>query len=222
MNSLKTRFRGLLEADDGDLAPDLSNCLGWSLLARDYTRRSLTHDSDKIVALLGFMNLLGEIKGIKTAAGLLTEGLLWRLLWFLNTPGRRLQNESPTWSWTAVAGQVQYQLPYSVERDWKLQDCHAALLYIPEAELRVLPLSEMRGMEAQLAIKTHPVENKVLGSSRSTRITEFQYREYDLTLYSRPVMKQRSRYGDMASADLQLSLGNPCEWSDKKTMNVGE
>jgi hypothetical protein len=85
-----------LEADDGDLAPELSNWLGWNLLARDYTRRSLTHDSDKIVALLGIMNVLEEIKGIKTVAGLLTEGLLRQLLWVLKNPGRRLQNESPT------------------------------------------------------------------------------------------------------------------------------
>jgi hypothetical protein len=67
-----------------------------------------------------------------------------------------------------------------------MQDCHAALLQIPEARLRGLPLSEMRGVEAQLALKTPLVELKTLGSVRSTGVTEFEYHEYRLKVYVWP------------------------------------
>lgn len=103
----------------------------WHLLAQDYSRRKLTYDSDKVVALSGIIKNLSEPKKDSCHFGV-WEKLLWRdLLWLVYTkntilksfhgswgtlppmgpPGQRLSLETdiPSWSWMSVHGSVCFQ-----------------------------------------------------------------------------------------------------------------
>ena len=108
----------------GKERPDTHNA--WHLLVQDYSRRNLTKESDKLIALKGIINSLNDAKDDICYAGIWKKHLWRDLSWLvvtqttviklthkgLNIPsggrkGRRLASSiAPTWSWASVEGHV--------------------------------------------------------------------------------------------------------------------
>jgi hypothetical protein len=81
----------------------------WSLLLRTYTRRDLTHSSDKLVAMAGLAEHFENLTGDKYVAGhwkcYLKDDLLWKTS--LTARGERKPlYRAPTWSWASDMGKV--------------------------------------------------------------------------------------------------------------------
>jgi hypothetical protein len=91
----------------------------WQQIVESYTRRTLTNESDKLMAIMGIAKFAGDIMNDQFLAGL-WDGELWRdLLWSSDVsinklPPRRLKSiQLPSWSWASVICPVSYKWPAS-------------------------------------------------------------------------------------------------------------
>ena len=92
--------------------------LQWYRMMEDYSRRALSYDTDKLVALAGITKVLQEHITDTPLAGLwandLHHGLLWRVPDFAkktDCPGL------PSWSWASRCGVVNWRPPYTEPKD---------------------------------------------------------------------------------------------------------
>lgn len=91
----------------------------WQQIVQSYTRRTLTNDSDKLMAIMGIAKFTGDILNTRFLAGL-WESELWRdILWYSDvgisrlTPDRLKSIHLPSWSWASVSCPVSYKWPVS-------------------------------------------------------------------------------------------------------------
>ncbi|KAG4432730.1 hypothetical protein IFR05_011786 [Cadophora sp. M221] len=88
----------------------------WQQIVTAYSHRTLTKDSDKLMAIMGIAKFTGSIMQDTFLAGL-WESQLWRdLLWSSDLPygGARLTSiKLPTWSWASVEDKISYKWPSS-------------------------------------------------------------------------------------------------------------
>ncbi|KAJ8474941.1 hypothetical protein ONZ51_g6893 [Trametes cubensis] len=102
----------------------------WENIVRDYSRRLLSHSSDKLAACAGLAEMFAHALGATYAAGLWHDTLLVNLFWQPCDDGAgRLppasyrhdgQYRAPSWSWASFEGEVMPRvssLPDSVLRD---------------------------------------------------------------------------------------------------------
>lgn len=85
----------------------------WGNLVREYSRRTLTQSTDKLVAISGLANEIGIRSGARYMVGLWMEGLHVGLGWRAvseNTLRKRAPPEcnEPSWSWASVDGVIGY------------------------------------------------------------------------------------------------------------------
>ncbi|KAK4168150.1 heterokaryon incompatibility protein 6 [Cladorrhinum sp. PSN259] len=103
----------------------------WRSFVEDYSRRTLSIQSDKLPAIAGIAREMNRMTGLSYVAGLWKENLLQDLMWYtgkgqdwLVRPGARQQSEQeeekeekqamqpvpvlPTWSWASVDAPVLY------------------------------------------------------------------------------------------------------------------
>jgi Heterokaryon incompatibility protein (HET) len=87
---------------------------GWYNLLQGYTKRQITYPSDLLPGISGLAREIQYLTGIKYLAGI-WEGspsiLLHSLLWRVgsssrNPPPTRSHNDSPTWSWSSLRGEI--------------------------------------------------------------------------------------------------------------------
>ncbi|KAK0639681.1 heterokaryon incompatibility protein-domain-containing protein [Cercophora newfieldiana] len=79
----------------------------WRLVVEEYSRRALTRKSDKLAAVAGVADFLGEALGRRCIAGLWEEELWRDLTWRTHEPGR-IKYPIPSWSWACVDSSVSY------------------------------------------------------------------------------------------------------------------
>jgi len=124
MRDLRKEAIAIPRAERSGERPDMHHA--WHLLVQDYSRRNLTKDSDKLMALEGLVRSLSGSKNDVCAAGVWQKHLHSDLLWLIVTKttvlkhgynqgisppggprGRRLHSGiAPTWSWASVHGHV--------------------------------------------------------------------------------------------------------------------
>lgn len=104
--------RGMGEGDRGDG--------GWMTLVEIYSRRRLTKTEDKLVAVAGIAELVGERTRDEYWNGVFRGGLPAQLLWAVEDEdelrervvgvarGRPRVYRAPTWSWASTDGPVHY------------------------------------------------------------------------------------------------------------------
>lgn len=101
-----------------DHIPRLS--LAWHNLVMLYSRKDMTFEKDKLVAISGLAILFSQQMGIDYFAGLWKFTLLSDLLWEVNADknvrDRPLTYRAPSWSWASVECPVEY-LPGWVESE---------------------------------------------------------------------------------------------------------
>jgi hypothetical protein len=79
----------------------------WKVLVEDYSKRSLTKPTDKLVAFAGIAKLFQEGTGDEYIAGLWKSRLVEMLNWRVTTPGPgAVDYLAPSWSWTSVQSSV--------------------------------------------------------------------------------------------------------------------
>lgn len=82
----------------------------WKILLEDYSKRSLTKPTDKLVAFAGIAKLFQEFTGDEYLAGLWKSRLVDLLNWKVTTPGPvAVDYLAPSWSWASVQSSVTIQ-----------------------------------------------------------------------------------------------------------------
>ncbi|KAJ8106815.1 hypothetical protein ONZ43_g6932 [Nemania bipapillata] len=90
----------------------------WQHIVQTYSRRELTNEADKLMAVMGVARFIGEVTGDRFLAGLWRDQLWRDLLWRLDAssyggslPSRIRSVHFPSWSWASVGGPVEYKWP---------------------------------------------------------------------------------------------------------------
>jgi hypothetical protein len=101
-----------------DESRTLELILYWYRILDDYTKRSLTFQQDKLVAIAGVAQIIGEAMKDDYHAGLWFNNLLQALLWspyeketFPNPPHKTILptvNRPPSWSWASVESPISH------------------------------------------------------------------------------------------------------------------
>ncbi|KAF4947576.1 hypothetical protein FGADI_10307 [Fusarium gaditjirri] len=76
----------------------------WDRLVRLYTRRNLTRQTDRILAISGLAQVFSPMRGGEYAAGLWVKDFPRTLLWQARSGSLcpRQNDQGPSWSWTAI------------------------------------------------------------------------------------------------------------------------
>lgn len=88
----------------------------WKLIINDYTGRSVTILSDKLVACAAIAEAFHRVLDTDYLAGLWSHSLLTDLLWITSTMVGSRRHEAlraPSWSWASVDGRVDTRAVYS-------------------------------------------------------------------------------------------------------------
>ncbi|KAH9887696.1 heterokaryon incompatibility protein-domain-containing protein [Cubamyces lactineus] len=100
----------------------------WSKIVREYTRRSLSYSSDKLVACAALAETFAYALGSEYVAGLWGDGcILHDLLWQVSSwSPRPTAYRAPSWSWASVNGEVSMLIDHldpSLEALAEVIDC---------------------------------------------------------------------------------------------------
>lgn len=84
----------------------------WRDIVCDYSRRSLSNPSDKLIALSGLAGMFAPVLGPDYLAGIWHDSLLQDLLWESDTTSIRLPHyyRAPSWTWTSHDGPINYYI----------------------------------------------------------------------------------------------------------------
>jgi hypothetical protein len=86
----------------------------WHIVVTEYTKRDLSHLSDKLPAMSGLADLVHRETGAQYLAGLWMEDMPYCLLWSVahsqDYPTRRAATwRAPSWSWVSIDGRIDSQ-----------------------------------------------------------------------------------------------------------------
>jgi hypothetical protein len=85
----------------------------WIHVVQNYSARTLTKQSDKLIALQGVIAALESVLRVSSVAGMWQQGLWKQLTYWIVTPANFTYNanppfSAPTWSWLSVDGAVSH------------------------------------------------------------------------------------------------------------------
>lgn len=103
----------------------------WGTLVSVFSRRSLSVETDRCLAISGIAEVFGKAFGDRYLQGIWMSNLHHGLMWHNDaerTPPmpRPEQYQGPSWSWTGVNGAVEF--PYFSAEDWVPENCHVDLV----------------------------------------------------------------------------------------------
>jgi hypothetical protein len=85
----------------------------------EYSRRKLTYESDKLVALSALARATYLNKHVEYFAGIWKDSVLTGLLWYRRGEGRRAKDSRcPSWSWASQNSALSYALTNERENPW--------------------------------------------------------------------------------------------------------
>lgn len=129
-NKLSDRFVNLTSKDYKAFAKWLANVYPngralsifhryWRrVLVPEYTRRALSHDSDRLIALQAVASDIKSVIHDRYLAGLWESDLVKQLCWqTTDSQGLPAKNQSPSWSWSSIRGQITPYLEEELEED---------------------------------------------------------------------------------------------------------
>jgi hypothetical protein len=94
----------------------------WIHVVQNYSARTLTRQSDKLIALQGVVAALESVLQLSSVAGMWQQGLWKQLMWWTATPAIDADHvdspfSAPTWSWLSVDGAVNHHHSMRLHRD---------------------------------------------------------------------------------------------------------
>ena len=88
----------------------------WHQMVQEYTKRDLTYDSDKLIAMHGILQPFQRNSGLTLLGGLVKERMLLELSWYTLTVAPPFTDTSfPSWSWASVRGMIRFRASKLVE-----------------------------------------------------------------------------------------------------------
>lgn len=137
-------FRLLKEAIIGGSETIISHerfYTSWKRVVEEYSKRKMTRETDKLVALLGVAKEAAIFLKDEFLVGL-WKSRLWRdLLWWVKEPDRCIRPESftaPTWSWASINAPISYEL-LGRDSDHDLEPC-IEIIHVEAESNQILPL----------------------------------------------------------------------------------
>jgi hypothetical protein len=127
----------------------------WLIFRDQYSRCTLTRDSDKLVAISGIANWVGQATGDELVAGLWLGRIIEELCWRTEAPASKsMVWRAPTWSWAGFDAHIEHSLltKFHLEHAGRLM--HAELVY-----LEVTPKTSGELEHAFLRIKCRPIRS---------------------------------------------------------------
>ena len=113
---LKTALHTIKEfCQSGDWAD--WECFWWRMV-REYTSGKLTFDRDKWTAFSGLAKVVEQHTRTRLYHGLWESNIFDELLWRVPKPGRRVNFDTPSWSWLSIDVGVHEQR-YNYDRDFR-------------------------------------------------------------------------------------------------------
>ncbi|KAF1970944.1 HET-domain-containing protein [Bimuria novae-zelandiae CBS 107.79] len=110
----------------------------WSDIVEDYSKRKLTFDKDRLVAISGLARILASVYGTEYVAGMWVKDLIRLLIWHkdvsepLSSRDSQAAYRAPSWSWASVGGGVKFPKGYARPLDGDraaIDAIHASRLY---------------------------------------------------------------------------------------------
>ncbi|CAG8961290.1 hypothetical protein HYFRA_00013569 [Hymenoscyphus fraxineus] len=105
----------------------------WYSLVQNYAARSITDESDKLIAISGLAKDISPLvhnfgPEADYLAGLWSRFLPIQLLWYKMkpVPGKTKSYCAPSWSWASLNGRVDYTRPFSQDQRYMIQVLEAA------------------------------------------------------------------------------------------------
>jgi hypothetical protein len=84
----------------------------WIHVVQNYSARTLTKQSDKLIALQGVIAALESVLQLPSVAGMWQQELWKQLIWWVASPASDIPSyypfSAPTWSWLSVEGAVNH------------------------------------------------------------------------------------------------------------------
>lgn len=210
----------------------------WTRIVKDYSQRRLSFSSDKLVALAGVAELIGQATESQRGepdpylAGLWESSLMAGLSW---TAGsweficRQEDYRAPTWSWAAMDGPVQFRLWQEVT-PWKHQPT-----FIPQSRLLssfIQPVSqsspfgrvrfgyiELVGPLVPVEVMTTPNGRKGQMESKVRAKNLYSYKVYLDYPAGLHLTKAEDSYGCWMKRSCQVGC---CKWKDDKPLDGGQ
>lgn len=120
----------------------------WALLVHTYTKRSITHEADKLPAITGLFNMLSQVLADQFIAGFWRSQLPQNLVWFRTslyaagtaTNWRSQVRHAPTWSWASYNIPVRYRMHQASDNELKAATTLAVIEDISADKIPVLTL----------------------------------------------------------------------------------
>jgi hypothetical protein len=109
-------------------------CNAWMNIVEEYTKRGLTHRSDKLLAISAIAETWNSRSGDTYLAGVWKSHLPKTLLWMCRSSELQTISETyiaPSWSWASVLGEVECSFVNSMWPDPQLDilDCKTVLVH---------------------------------------------------------------------------------------------
>jgi hypothetical protein len=96
----------------------------WMYVVENYSARTLTQSSDKIIALQGVITALESVLQLSSVAGMWQKDLWKQITWAaspaIDTPSENPPFPAPTWSWLSVDGAVSHRHSIRMDRQSNL------------------------------------------------------------------------------------------------------
>ena len=119
-----------------------------------YSRGTLTHNTDKLVAIRGIANWVRDATGDQLVAGLWRSRIIEELCWFRPEPiFATVEWRAPTWSWVSYNGKIHHSLLFKFHRGHPNRQIDAELF-----ELNVRSKTSGELEDASMKIKCRPLQ----------------------------------------------------------------
>jgi hypothetical protein len=113
----KARFKEEISYTGPPLPGEHQLTHAWTEVVKDYSKRLLTKDSDRLPALSGIAKRFQRVFGTEYVAGLWSEDMINGLCWNVESvhkARRPSEYRAPSWSWASVEGEVRFSRPVHI------------------------------------------------------------------------------------------------------------
>jgi hypothetical protein len=81
---------------------------GWHSIVEEYTKSIMTFPTDRSPGISGMINFIRRHTKLDITFGMWHKWMIEEITWIADTPGKRLENNAPTWSWMSSASPVRW------------------------------------------------------------------------------------------------------------------
>jgi len=167
---------------------DIELMYDWISRICDYTERDVTLPTDRILAIASVAEKVGKLTNATYLAGLWAGSLPWMLMWSMKDrdtrPPRPTVYQGPSWSWTAVSGQIHCYYPLRLREEAGKVRCEI-VGYDLDPEYSYAPFGSLKS--ATLVLKAKACRARWLRSEKVKRGGDYDnlaYHPQDRPLWS--------------------------------------